>query len=242
MRWLKVSTLSLVLLLLLPAQSWAAVAFRATAQSTVATGTSIVVTKPTGTVDNDVMVAVLYRETNAAITQPGGWTLVCTADNIGTAIPNEMQMWVKRAASEGANYTWSWTGSEFKQGNISTYSGVITSGDPVDTFDCDITAASQTASPTLTISTTVANTMLVWGASNYNEGTWTFPTTPGAFTQRGTSSAAGLGDYLWSGSGASGNIIGGIGTASFTTAGVIALKPPAAGGPDVTPFYKRKIR
>jgi hypothetical protein len=207
-----------------------AIAFRATAQDTETTGTSVVISKPTGTVDNDVMIAVIYLESSAVVTPPSGWTEFASGDLMADTNPHKGYAYWKRAASEGSSYTWSWTGSAWKAGTINAYSGCETSGNPYDVLNSNVVHTSQTSTATVSTTTTVANTVLVWGATNYNAGTWTMPTTPGTFTQRGTGAAATLADYSYASAAATGNIIGGIGTTAENFAFVMALKVPGGGG------------
>lgn len=85
--------------------------------------TSVNVTKPTGTVDGHVMIALIAKVDTAAITAPAGWTLQGTFSVSTTLLYN---VYTKTAASEGASYTWSWTGSFKNSGYIATYANVNT--------------------------------------------------------------------------------------------------------------------
>lgn len=82
-------------------------------------GTSCVVTKPTGTVDDHVMLAVVAINTNGAITPPAGWT------EIDTAVDGNSRMtaWYRVADSEGTDYTFTFASSR-NWGWIGSYAGV----------------------------------------------------------------------------------------------------------------------
>jgi len=97
-----------------------AVAFVADAETnnTVA-GTSCVVAVPTGTKRNDVMVALIGKIDQAAITPPAGWTLI-GSQLAGSNVIYEAYYRLA-TASEPANYTWSWTGSFKNIGWIGSY-------------------------------------------------------------------------------------------------------------------------
>src|SRR3990167_5610804 len=82
------------------AQRGGIVTIRADASSLTSGATSITVTKPTGTVDNDTMVAFIYHQTIEAITAPAGWTLL-TSNN---STQGQAETFSKVAASEGADY------------------------------------------------------------------------------------------------------------------------------------------
>ena len=68
-------------------------------------GATIVCEKPSGTIDGDIMVAQIFNEwgTYAAITAPGGWTLLDGYDNGSNNI--HMKVFTKVASSEGASYS-----------------------------------------------------------------------------------------------------------------------------------------
>ena len=201
-----------------------AVAFRAAAvQTPSGNGTSTVVNKPTGTVDDDVMIANIYVEDDVAVTAPGGWSLIAQLDHPSSTY----DIWVywKRASGEGASYTWTHANT-WRNGMISSFSGCITTGDPQD---ATATNANGTASPEVSADlTTVTNDAMAVVAS-------------GAFTTNNWSIPSG-----WSEAGEDDDVhmaykamptAGAVGTASFTLSGggnwnalTLALKPPAAGG------------
>ncbi len=99
------------------------------ATNSVNNGTSVVITKPSGTVDDDLLVAVFTKELTTAFgNAPTGWTILRNGAKNGTG-----RSWVayKLASSEGTNYTWDWTGNEDGGGRIYRVTGVDTTT-PVD--------------------------------------------------------------------------------------------------------------
>jgi hypothetical protein len=66
--------------------------------------TNTTISKPTGTVDGDFLLGVIYVEDDIAVTLPAGWTLIVTYDHPNT--PFDIVIAYKRASSEGANWTW----------------------------------------------------------------------------------------------------------------------------------------
>lgn len=107
-----------------------------------AVGTSIVVPKPTGTVQNDVMIAVLrWAATVTNLTPPSGWTLLF--DHTATGSVVFMAAYFKLAGpSEPADYTWTHTESRFRQAAILSYRG----GQPDDPIDASANVL-DTAAP-----------------------------------------------------------------------------------------------
>jgi len=161
-----------------------AIAPRAGAQAGTTT-TTLTINKPTGTVQNDVMIASIgfrlnspgQNSTDIGITPPLGWTpvsgfggVVFTNGRIDnpTATGNGLAVYYKVAgASEPASHTWTffdngptWTtvGFQSAAGGIVSFSGVDTTT-PIDRQEGRYTAALDQRTPSIT--TTVANTMLV---------------------------------------------------------------------------------
>lgn len=85
-----------------------------------ANGSTLVINKPSGTVDGDLMVAIMTSTEAANATWSGdtGWTEL--ADN-GSA--QNARVAYKVASSEGASYTFSTTSSKLLAGSILTYRG-----------------------------------------------------------------------------------------------------------------------
>lgn len=63
-------------------------------------GASLVITKPTGVVDGDLMIAVVGA-IGAVTSAPSGWTLVTSETTT-----NKLYIYRKAASSEGTDYTW----------------------------------------------------------------------------------------------------------------------------------------
>ena len=136
--------------------------------------TSLTVTKPSGVVEDDLMVAFLNKDFNTDIgTPPSGWTEV---ENITDGDQRHI-MWYKVAgASEAADYTWSWTGGADCVGMIIAWSGV----DTADPFDVSSQFDSVGIIHTATSITTTNDNALLVAAYGTDVGaataiTWTAP-------------------------------------------------------------------
>ncbi len=139
---------------------------------------SLTITKPAGTVANDVLIAsvgVAWRAAVApVVTPPTGWTLVRRMDN-AAATANSLLVYYKAAgAAEPANYSWTFTETSFATGGILGFYNVSPSA-PIHIENGQNTA-SGTAHATPSVTTTVANTMLVTSHTVASSGTWTPPT------------------------------------------------------------------
>lgn len=114
---------------------------------------TITISKPSGTVDGDVMVAWTVIGATHTLTQPGGWTLLDSFDT-GTG-GFRMLVWYKIAASEGSNYTWTSSSNTVPAtGIISTFRGVDTVSGPIHAYDKTGSVASTNPVTTPTVSTT----------------------------------------------------------------------------------------
>lgn len=90
-------------------------------------GTSVTVTKPAGTADGDLLVAVIAEAGTGAITAPAGWTLAGDA-TAGTSLRSAIY-W-KIASSEGASWTWTLASSARNWGWAANYTNADTT-DPL---------------------------------------------------------------------------------------------------------------
>ena len=152
------------------------VRYRASANNTAGAGTSITITKPTGTIDNDVMFAWIVINTIDAITAPAGWTLI-RSTTFDTNQRRASLYW-KLAASEGANYQWTTVGAQNWAGGITTLYNVNTTS-PFDVENAIATAASPHATPSVTPAVAANAAILTFFGLYDSAGganTWTPPT------------------------------------------------------------------
>ncbi len=129
----------------------------------ITNGSSWTGTKPSGTVDDDYLIAHLTLDQVDTVTSvPSGWSLL---HGPITPVGNDTRLYIytKVAASEGADYTWGLSASNAEGALcLMRVSGVDT-GAPVDVSD----AATQdnnsaTSHPSATIVTTVADTLALF--------------------------------------------------------------------------------
>lgn len=126
-------------------------------------GNNIVVTKPTGTVDGDLMIGYMGGSKSSAssvseLTPPAGWTTLQEFD-AGTPGSIQMGLYYKVASSEGASFTFVSAGTVNRQiaGVITIQTGTFDAGTPIDTSSL----AAETGAPSTTVNApgvTVTNT------------------------------------------------------------------------------------
>jgi MSHA biogenesis protein MshQ len=153
---------------------WALGAVPVKPASTALPTGSIAIPVPTGTVQNDVMIASIgVRPSTSGITAPSGWTLVRRIDNAST-VSNSLAIYRRVAgASEPGSYTWTLSGDAFSAGGIQSFENIDTAN-PIDVENGQ-TTASGTAHATPSVTTTVANAMLVTSHTYSSNRTWTPP-------------------------------------------------------------------
>ena len=155
--------LLLALALATPASLEAAIAFRAAAsRDQNGSAASITINVPAGTVKGDVMVALIsVRPYTATIAAPAAFTPL-TRVNQTTGTTSSLAVYTRVASSsEPASYTWTFSANTGNAGGILSFSGVD-NGSPVDDWQTAL-VASGTSFPAPSVTTTVANTMIVTG-------------------------------------------------------------------------------
>lgn len=151
------------------------ISFRAAASAGAPSGTlTLTIATPSGTVAGDVMIAsIAVRPNTATITPPAGWTLVRRMDN-ASANANSLAVYSRVAgASEPANYSWTFSASTGSAGGIQTFSGVDTTT-PIN-VESGQTTPNGLSHTTPSVTTTMANTMLVTSHGFTSAASWTPP-------------------------------------------------------------------
>jgi PKD repeat protein len=147
------------------------------AASSAATNTSsLSINRPAGTAVNDAMIASInVRPSSATIAAPTGWALVRRIDNAAGQTSLSLAVFHKVAgAGEPASYTWNVSGATWAVGGIQSFVNVD-AVNPIDVENGQATPGGFThATPSVT--TTVANTMVVSSHTFATSTTWTPPT------------------------------------------------------------------
>jgi hypothetical protein len=149
----------------------------ASAEAYATSGTDCVINKPTGTVQGDVMVAVINFNSNITVTAPSGWTTIDEDDGIpsaGTAL-----IYYKVAgASEPTTYTWQGSASNRYGGVIATFTGSFNSDPSNGTFSYAISATTSTTNVTANAMTLTSGCAMVVYLGAYDQvagNVWTKP-------------------------------------------------------------------
>ena len=132
----------------------AGIALRSASSAANPTATSLIIPTPGGLAPGDVMVAGISVRGNTTIAAPAGWTLVrldATAEFI-----MRQAVYFKVAASEPANYTWTFNSNQAATGGIAAYSGVDTAN-PIDAHSGLVSNFARFATITAPSVTTTAN-------------------------------------------------------------------------------------
>ena len=220
----------------------AAPAFRAETNGGNSGATSLLLTKPTGTVENDILLFCINKENQNAFTWPSGFVQKqeVKADPGGTE--NHLAVaWKRAGGAEPSDYTASWTGSAWRNGILIAVSGAITTGDPHDPATAS-TFNDATSGTTLTlasITTTVVDVLIIGVGGNRNDRTFT----SSDLTERADIRTVWTGDVAQAVAGASGTKTVTLSSADINRMGILlGLKPPAAGGISIPVVYHHRQR
>jgi len=184
---------------------------RTPAQSTVGAigATTLTITKPAGTVQNDVMIAsISFRLANTsppnpdprdiAVTPPAGWALAGATgrmDQLNSTPSGLAVYWKLAGGAEPASYAWTFScinvsgtdscnglgGPNRAAGGIVSFSGVDTTT-PIGGIESGAPSGNTATQATPSINTTVANTMLVTSHAIANPNNFQSPP-PSGMTQ-----------------------------------------------------------
>lgn len=187
----------------------------------VATGSgsgTVAISKPTGTVDGDIMVAVMFGGNGGTWTGDSGWTEIIDQG----ATPN-LRAAYKVASGEGASYTFTYSGSGAEIGFIATLRGL-----QYDTASASVTTLNGDGSLAIT-GITAAGGVLIAAYALFN-GTSLAASTPSGMVplvSESPGSRAIFGFWQEVAAGATGTWASSItGTNPFNNGGIlIALKP-----------------
>jgi hypothetical protein len=134
------------------------VVFEEFTEAALSNGTSLAINKPAGTVTGDLLIAAVATDGNTAgsLAAPAGWNSIDLTTQGGAVT---FGVWWKLAgASEGSNYTFSWSSSEHAYGWIMRFTG----HDPASPVDANSNnAGSGTAATSPSVTTTVDNALIL---------------------------------------------------------------------------------
>lgn len=149
-----------------PGASFGAVGFVAASSANNGTGaTTLVINKPTGVAEGNVMVATVTAKETGAVTAPSGWTAIKNLTQ-GTAL-RQITYYKVATAGEGASYSWSLSTSRAASGGIVDYSGVNQTV-PIDATASGMGESGNATAPSVT--TSAAND-LVLAIASFGAGT-----------------------------------------------------------------------
>jgi len=212
------------------------ITLRAVGTAATAPTTSVTVSEPSGTADNDVLIAVIVDRAVSAVnsTAPTGWTAVAVAQ---TGSYGRMQVFMGVKGQNSLTGTsWQWTGLQTR------CMGVIVGYYNVDTttyLDTDVSARANLTTPTLatgaaSITTATANAMIVAVFTTANgASTWSSESASEvSLTERldsaySTYMSIAIADGLKATAGTTGSSSATMGTEQSNHGALIALRPGA---------------
>lgn len=197
----------------------------------------MVVTKPAGTVANDILVAVAVMgittgDPTSIFPPDGTWTAIrakTRATDAGGFNVDLFGWWKRAGGSEGASYSFTQDAGANRTTEIAiaAYSGCITTGSPIDAVSAN-SGTTGTQATALSVTTTVADALLVifdhsWDAAGH--------AAPSGFTERHEFQTT-INDAGQASAGASGNkgpyAVGNVSSNPWQS-WMFALKPASTG-------------
>ena len=187
---------------------------------------------PAGVITGDVMIAqITIANGNAAITSPGGWTLI-RRDTSGNSLSQALYYHVA-SGNEPSTFTFNYSPRQRASGGIIAYTGV-NNNSPIEA-NSGLGSNSTTLITAPSITATSGNQVLFFGA--VAAGTTITP--PTGMTQRWlvktSATTSEIADRALSTSGATGNQSGTTSSSKANIGQLVALKPGTTSTPAATP-------
>lgn len=171
-----------------------------------ASHTNITITPPAGIANGDILVAMIVTGALSPPipSGPTGWTAFGTdiQDGVSGSFFVNLRTFWKRASSESGSYTFNHATAS-SAGWIGCYSGCITSGTPLNATSTN-TGSNNLTSTGLSITTTAANSMLLWLSNDFADNANNL-TPPTGMTERLDAVVLYTADQLIASAGATGN-------------------------------------
>lgn len=224
--------------------------FVAVARTDAATGTSMVITKPTGTADNDILIALIKIPAAETLTATGWTALGATGYDDDTNTGTRTYFLYKIAASEGADYTFSWTTTGRNGGSIAAYRGGFNTGTPIDVVSNTSYETSDTTARAAGMTVAAANSPIIIGVSSHTSSsqTATAPTVPATFTEDDDFYDANSRTHRafyrldWTGSGATGNMDVTLSATNASKHAFAVALVPSGGGSTAVPVFVHHLK
>ncbi len=211
-------------------------------------GTTAAIAVPSGVTADQIILAHLYIESTATVTPPAGFTET-GASPISATGPGAHTLrafWKRATGADSGTYSFTWTGSAYREGSAQRYTGCITSGNPLDTGAGAPNSAQRSsdanATPAVTLTTQGADRLIVWAGTNFSGGAWTPPTQGGGYTERVDASAdLSVATVTQAASGSTGSVTGSCATSGYEVAWLGALLPDSGAAATSLPPRRRTI-
>lgn len=195
-------------------------------------GASAAVPVPAGVAAGHIIVVVLYLDGGGSVTGlPSGFAHVTGSPFSVPPGGGQHSMavaWKRASGADTGTYDFTLAGSIFREAGAHSVTDALASGDPWDATDSGINTVNNTVSPDVDLTTTGADRLLVFAASNWGGGAWTPPS--------GYAERMDTGEHLitlatkaQAVAGATGTVTATSATSDKGTAFLGALKPAAGG-------------
>jgi hypothetical protein len=199
-----------------------------------------------GLADNDVGILTLYKESTSTVTLATNWAEITGSpfvQDTGGFKFRQHVYWRRRASDTGA-FTFSWTGSTWRNAKFGVWRNLITTETPIigQTLEEETSQNTQPGHPGINI--TRSNSGLLWVVGNFSDADITTP--PTGHTERadvGVAMNCFLTDDLTTTAGASGTVSATLSDPEWALSVLMELiTEAAAGGGAAELASQRKVR
>lgn len=141
------------------------------AAGTLVAGNSQTPGLPSGWQEGDIFILTAQSESNSSITTPSGWNVVTGSPVAATTAPEAWAFWRRATSSESAPTVTYSGGDTGGPSRIHAFRGCVASGDPINASASRAQSSTQTNHTCETVTTTVADCLVVFVLTGWNDVT-----------------------------------------------------------------------
>lgn len=196
--------------------------------------TSAAVAVPTGVVSGSFVMVFLYKESSAAVTPPASFVSAPNSpqNTAGTGLHYAHLYWKRATGADAGTYSFTWTGSTYREAVAIRCEGVYPSGDPWETGSGASRDTDAVLTPAVSMTTRIPEELWVYFGTNFAGGDW--PDTMSLVATSGFGARTIADSDIWvgtlgqGGAGSSGALQAECAASSAATSWIGALKPTSA--------------
>lgn len=131
-----------------------------------------VVAVPAGTAAGHIVLVHIYKESTATVTAPSGFAEITPSPSTTGNVHKHHIFWKRLTGADSGTYTFTWTGAVWRAGYATRWTDCATTGTPYEGVSTNSRSAVGATSPTVAVTTTGPERLIVWSVMNFDGGTW----------------------------------------------------------------------